>query len=102
MINIENTEVWGFKHAIRGMRNAMNSWDRSDTEVLYHYCENWKVGENKELDKEYYILLDQDCNIKIGNNDMKLMQNLIKAGSDHRKFLRQIFISVDIVASLYW
>lgn len=77
-MKFENTEVWGYKHALRGMRNPKNSWDKSDSTF------------NK--DEEIYI----------GKNDMKLAQTLIKAGSEHRKFMRQIFVSVDITAPLYW
>ena len=78
-MKFENTEVWGFEHAIRGMRNPMESWDKSDSFI--------KSPHN------YYV---------IGENDFKLAQTLIKAGPEHRKFLRQIFISVDITAPLYW
>ena len=81
-MKFENTEVWGFEHAIRGMRNPMNSWEKSDS----YYG-------NNEIGLESYV---------IGENDMKLMKTLIKAGPEHRKFLRQIFISVDITAPLYW
>ena len=75
-MRFENTDVWGFKGALRGMRNPKNSWDRSDTVF--------------------------EPNLVIGENDMKLAMNLIRAGSEHRKFLRQIFVSVDITAPLYW
>ena len=90
-MQFENTEVWGFEHAIRGMRNPKNSWDKSDScyltinEIAGHPC-------NDGLQKEFVI----------GENDLKLMQKLIRAGSEHRKFLRQIFVSVDITAPLYW
>lgn len=103
-MKFENTEVWGFEHALRGMRNPKESWDRSDS----HYgC--WEYGTyecdcdgcGKGIDRadnctnynKYYI---------IGENDLKLAQHLIKAGSEHRKFMRQIFVSVDITAPLYW
>lgn len=76
-MRFDNTEVWGFWHAIRGMRNPKNSWDRSDSS---------RVGDD----------------VYIGPDDMRLMQQLIKAGPEHRKFLRQIFVSVDITAPLYW
>lgn len=79
-MKFENTEVWGFKHALRGMRNPMNSWDKSDSLI----------------EREF------EGQLEIGKNDMKLAQTLIKAGSEHRKFLRQIFVSVDITAPLYW
>lgn len=77
MIKFEQVEVWGIKHAIRGMRNPMNSWERSDT----------------KFDG------DKMC---LGENDVDLMTRLIRGGSPHRKFLRQIFVSVDITAPLYW
>lgn len=80
-MKFENTEVWGFEHAIRGMRNPMESWDRSDSGYV-----------DKRFNDQFHI----------GPNDMKLMKNLISAGPEHRKFLRQIFISVDITAPLYW
>ena len=79
-MKFENTGVWGFEHALRGMRNPMNSWNKSDSEFGGH--------------KTTYL--------KIGENDLKLAQTLIKAGSEHRKFLRQIFVAVDITAPLYW
>ena len=87
-MKFENTEVWGFEHALRGMRNPKNSWNKSDsTTKCCNQCE--KCTYNK-----YPII--------IGENDMKLAQTLIKAGSEHRKFMRQIFVSVDITAPLYW
>ena len=81
-MKFENTSTWGFEHAIRGMRNPLESWNKSDS-----YYGNNEVG------LESYI---------IGAKDLELMQKLIKAGSEHRKFLRQIFVSVDITAPLYW
>lgn len=80
MIRIENTEVGGWSAAIRGMRNAMESWDKSDS----HECD----------DSEYGF-----C---IGNNDIALMKRLISAGSDERKFMRMIHVQCDIVAPMYW
>lgn len=77
MIKFEQIEVWGIKHAIRGMRNPLNSWERSDT-----------VFDG-----------DKMC---LGENDVDLMTRLIRGGAPHRKFLRQIFVSVDITAPLYW
>ena len=76
----DNTQVWGFKHAVRGMRNPMESWDKSDS---------WFDSNN-------------DARFELGENDIELMQKLIKAGPEHRKFMRQIFVSVDISAPLYW
>ena len=89
MINVENIEVWGFVHAIRGMRNPMNSWDKSDSEYIEY--EDWKKADTGET-WEYVI----------GPNDLDLMRRLCKAGPEHRKYLRQIFVSMDITAPLYW
>lgn len=97
-MKFENTQVWGFEHALRGMRNPMNSWDKSDTkwvEVDY---------ESKDLLSCFDVKSDEGGTLIhiIGRNDLKLAQRLIRAGSEHRKFMRQIFISVDITAPLYW
>lgn len=81
MIKIENVEVTGWNTAIRGMRNPMNSWDRSDSVWLPHYPE--------------YVF-------KIGEADLKLMQTLVKRGSDESKFARMINVTCDITAPLYW
>ena len=85
-MKFENTEVWGFEHAIRGMRNPLESWNKSDSIILMEQDENKNFREV----------------VKIGKNDLDLMLRLIKAGSEHRKFMRQIFVSVDITAPLYW
>ena len=90
MIKVENVEVWGFEHAIRGMRNPMNSWDKSDS-----------VFEDYVPDYEMDTAVTVPC-LKIGKNDLDLMQRLYKAGMEHRKYLRQIFVSMDITAPLYW
>ena len=84
MIKLENTEVIGWEHAIRGMRNPMNSWEKSDSERKY---ENIR-------DSEGYLV--------IGPNDYSLMMKLRNAGTDHRKFMRMITVYVDITAPLYW
>ena len=91
MIKVENIDVWGFEHAIRGMRNPMNSWDKSDSK--FNVQTYW--DEENTLEAEHYDTI-------IGENDLDLMQRLYKAGTEHRKYLRQIFISMDIVAPLYW
>ena len=75
MIKFETNDVWGFEWAFKGMRNPMNSWDKSDSDWLFQ---------------------------EIGENDLALARKLINAGSEHRKFLRQIYVSVDITAPLYW
>ena len=94
-MKFENTEVWGFEHAFRGLRNPKNSWNRSDSGKLY-WDGTWYHEELKNYFTEYGV------NFYIGENDMKLAQTLIKAGNEHRKFMRQIFVSVDITAPLYW
>lgn len=77
MIKIENAEVYGFEAAIRGMRNPMNSWEKSDS---YHKGDAFVLGKN----------------------DLALMKSLVKAGSDHSKFMRMINVTMDITAPLYW
>ena len=93
MIKIENVLVQGWEPAIRGMRNAMNSWDKSDSRFKLGGCEGESCS-NCELYPcyEYYV----------GDNDLDLMKKLAKAGSDHRKFMRMIVVYVDITAPLYW
>lgn len=99
-MKFEKTEVWGFEHSIRGMRNPLESWNKSDS--FYHSicrvsekdCRGCNVSDNVcQYNESKYV---------IGTNDLKLMQSLIKAGSEHRKFMRQIMVSVDITAPLYW
>ena len=86
-MKFECTEVWGFTHALRGMRNPKESWDKSDTKGRVFCDDSLNVITTVE---------------QIGAADLKLAQTLIKAGSEHRKFMRQIFVSVDITAPLYW
>lgn len=90
-MKFEKTDVWGFEGALRGMRNPLNSWDKSDS-----YYRTW--GESDEEDEKIFNGDYYD----IGENDMNLAKRLIKAGSEHRKFLRQIFVSIDITAPFYW
>ena len=78
MIKIEHAITSGWQEALRGMRNPLNSWDKSDSEFF------------------------GDSDFKIGPNDLDLMKRLTKAGSDHRKFLRMIAVYMDITAPLYW
>ena len=102
-MKFENTQVMNFEGALRGMRNPMNSWGKSDS---YYGCPNGsKHNQNVTNCKE--CLYDCECNqyyrqFVIGKNDLALAQKLIKAGSEHRKFMRQIFVCVDITAPLYW
>ena len=85
MIKFENAEVVGWEHAIRGMRNPMNSWEKSDSELKYESWHDMSGGK--------YV---------IGPNDHDLMICLRDAGTDHRKFMRMIAVYVDITAPLYW
>lgn len=98
MIKIEKSDVYGWEAAIRGMRNPMNSWDKSDS---YNYYE--KILDLKaqclELEEDIRV---RDCEWVIGENDLRLMQNLSSAGNDHGKFLRMICVTADITAPLYW
>ena len=101
MLKIENAEVVGWEHAIRGMRNPMNSWEKSDSRMVY--CD----GECSSCDA-YELFSDDSCmtalgeNIIIGPNDRELAVKLAKAGTDHRKFMRMITVYLDITAPLYW
>lgn len=96
-MKFENTAVWGFEGALRGMRNPKESWNKSDSGYECSRVEN-------KICKDCYFASCMGSTKKyiIGPNDMKLAQTLIKAGSEHRKFMRQIFVSVDITAPLYW
>lgn len=95
MLKIENTEVLGWDAAIRGMRNPLNSWEKSDSQFV--------------RDSDYGCfgvcpcaeLVDCDC-CHVGPNDLKLMNTLRNAGTDHRKFMRMITVYLDITAPLYW
>ena len=84
MLKIEKTETYGWEAAIRGMRNPMNSWAKSDSEQKYYGGDCYKGV------------------FKIGDNDLDLMKRLRNAGTDHRKYLRMIVVSCDITAPLYW
>lgn len=90
MIKIENVEVTGWEAAIRGMRNPMNSWDKSDSVYGTYWGE---IDGHKCFDSDGFV---------IGGNDLNLMQKLRNAGTDHRKFMRMITVYVDITAPLYW
>ena len=95
MIKIEETEVNGFKAAIRGMRNPMNSWDKSDTLYIpFSHCDD-------ENDLKIAKLCGGVASI-IGKNDLALMEKLSKAGTDHAKFLRMINVTCDITAPMFW
>ena len=89
MIKFENTEVMGWEAAIRGMRNPMNSWEKSDS---YELGVDPVKGDIPHVKSTYHI----------GRNDINLMKRLRNAGTDHRKFMRMITVYVDITAPLYW
>ena len=134
-MQFKHTQVYNFENALRGMRNPLDSWGKSDscfgivdvvnTDALTKVCDAWieRVPyEVEEYSKEYYDLLEQYqlmlvkqgvlryygeyddlCEVAfLGPNDMNLAKTLIKAGPEHAKFMRQIFVSVDIAAPLYW
>ena len=94
MIKLENTEVVGWEHAIRGMRNPMNSWEKSDSKwySIGIPTSNPAAINDKCLSQKYCL----------GDNDLDLMTRLRNAGTDHRKFMRMITVYVDITAPLYW
>ena len=81
MIAVENIDVWGFEHAVRGMRNPFNSWEKSDSKFYYD---------------------EKGAHAKIGKNDLKLMRKLYRGGTEHRKYLRQVMVSFDLIAPLYF
>lgn len=89
MLKIENTEVTGWEAAIRGMRNPMNSWEKSDSVFTQHELEDWPHNTVKTFDD-------------LGPNDLDLMTRLRNSGTDHRKFMRMITVYLDITAPLYW
>lgn len=107
-MKFENTEVWGFEHALRGMRNPKNSWNKSNSKFndyyditrgdvpsyeLLKYCPSAYIHHKN--DNGYYVDI-------IGEVDMKLAQSLIKAGGEHSKFMRMIHVSVDVDMPRYW
>ena len=90
MIKIENTEIVGWEAAIRGMRNPLNSWEKSDSVKCYANANCPGICKNNV------------SGICIGSNDLDLMKRLRNAGTDHRKFMRMITVYVDVTAPLYW
>ena len=91
MIKVEHIDTWGFEHAIRGMRNPLNSWERSDSQMVWTGDPSYaNIGRP-----------DLAMSMVIGDNDLMLMRKLYAAGQPHRKYLRQIFAVMDITAPLY-
>ena len=107
MIKIENVSTVGWEVAIRGARNPMNSWDKSDTMFL-DYAEDDCVVVCHDISGVMHRIIPEDWSdklydgVKIGPNDLKLLSNLAKAGSDEAKFRRMIVVYVDITAPMYW
>lgn len=98
MIKFENTEVMGWEAVIRGMRNPMNSWEKSDSGICFdtvacHTCRADRNHCKSRIENKEFV---------VGYNDMNLMTRLRNAGTDHRKFMRMIAVYVDITAPLYW
>lgn len=95
MIKISNEQTYGWEETIRGMRNPMNSWDKSDSKFFDdsegHICTINQKRKYSDLSM-----------IELGENDLSLMKKLIKAGTDHSKFMRMITVYCDITAPLYW
>lgn len=106
MIKIENVEVTGWGHAIRGMRNPKNSWEKSDSgwdaytppPIKFREQVGWKKYAKNYITVKYSDEHEYD----LGQSDQKLMMSLCNAGTDHRKFMRMIVVYMDIVAPLYW
>ena len=94
MIKVEDIEVWGWTHALRGMRNPMNSWDKSDSYIV-------SVEDSLGLHHIglHHVMLEMP---DFGEADAKLIHSLVQGGTEHRKFLRQVFVAMDIIAPLYW
>lgn len=101
MLKIANAEVMGWEHAIRGMRNPKNSWDKTDSYPAVDCGKCGKIEREGICRKE-----DRDCTgfycFEVGPNDLDLMTRLRNAGTDHRKFMRMITVYLDITAPLYW
>lgn len=100
MIKLENTEVVGWEHAIRGMRNPKNSWDLSDSAFDVDSTECEKCPYN--IEDEFMNCMEHSACLNIGPNDHKLMMDLAKGGPVHAKYRRMIVVYVDITAPLYW
>ena len=101
MIKFENTEVYGWDAAIRGMRNPMNSWDKSDS----GYCGDIHCSDcphEAEAKQHGSYCIGRLTNFVVGKQDLQLMQKLIRGGTDHSKFMRMINVTVDITAPRYW
>ena len=101
MIKVEDICVSNMSAAIRGMRNPMNSWEKSDSTCAFDIVENF-APDDPTRHKYYKWYEEFGFNVKLGASDLLLMKKLYSAGTEHRKFMRQIFASMDITAPLYW
>ena len=102
MIKFENTEVLGWEHAIRGMRNPMNSWEKSDSGYGCYFNDKAYYCKSCSIVGPTYDECNDLCEYILGPNDYELASKLTKAGTDHRKFMRMITVYIDITAPLYW
>lgn len=109
MLKFEHTEVVGWEHAIRGMRNPLESWEKSDSDyrpILCARCNDCPTFSDEtweDCDKcETHILTNQHKGFMVGPNDLDLMKRLRNSGTEHRKFMRFIVVYVDITGPLYW
>lgn len=98
MIKIENTETYGWQAAVRGMRNPMNSWEQSDS-YFFDFYESAHINLKEEL---LPCVPDHNEEVYLGTKDLNLMKRLVKAGTDHSKFMRMLTVTCDITAPLYW
>ena len=102
MIKFENTEVLGWEAAIRGMRNPMNSWEKSDSGYGCYFNNKAYYCKSCSIVGPTYDECNDLCEYILGPNDYELASKLANAGTDHRKFMRMITVYIDITAPLYW
>jgi hypothetical protein len=95
MIKIEKNEIYGWEAAIRGMRNPLNSWDKSDSLFFDDSKGDLCTISQKRAKSDFSFM-------ELGENDLNLMKRLVQVGTDHRKFMRMIAVYVDVTAPLYW
>lgn len=104
MIEVSRVRVYGFEPAVRGTRNPMNSWEKSDSDFSCKICDGCYY-ENEKQTTEFNDTVDCWCNntaLRIGPNDLALLTRLANAGPDHGKFMRMITVYMDINAPFYW
>jgi hypothetical protein len=103
-MKFDNIRVYNFENAMRGMRNPLESWNKSDSYygIAFHDPEEILRLTHENPYKIIYAYGDVCEYASIGPNDMNLARRLINAGPEHRKFMRQIFVSIDVTAPIYW